>query len=65
MLFLSIMFPWLVLFINDDPMGAFIAMVLQVTVIGWIPASLWAWKSVKKNAADKKPATKSERRDVV
>ena len=64
MLFLSIMFPWLVLLINDDPVGAFIAMVFQVTVIGWIPASIWAWRSVKKNQPEKKQPQNSERRDV-
>ena len=64
MFFLSIIFPWLVLLINDDPLGAFIAIVMQVTVIGWIPASIWAWKSVKKAEKNKKSPPKSENRDV-
>lgn len=64
MLFLCIAFPWMVLFINDDPIGAFIAMVMQATIIGWIPASIWAWNSVKKSSSNKKPTPNSESRDV-
>ena len=52
--FLAIFFPWLVLLIEDDPAGAFIAMVLQVTIIGWIPASAWAFRSISKNEPKKK-----------
>lgn len=51
-LFLVVFFPWLVLLINDDPVGAIIAMAMQVTIIGWIPASIWARRSIK--SAEKK-----------
>lgn len=64
MLFLAIFFPWIVLLINDDPLGALIAMVMQATLIGWIPASLWAWRSVKKTSKNKKQTPHSESRDV-
>lgn len=47
MSFLAIFFPWLVLLIKDDPAGALIAIVMQVTVIGWIPASMWAFRSIR------------------
>ncbi len=64
MFFLSIALPWLVLLINDDPVGAFIAIIMQVTVIGWIPASIWAWNSVKKAEKNKTPTPKSDSRDI-
>ena len=54
MSFLSIFFPWIVLFINDDPVGAMIAMVMQVTIIGWIPAIIWARRSIRQTAKEKK-----------
>ncbi len=43
---LAIVFPWMVLLINDNPGGALIALILQATAIGWIPASMWAWRIV-------------------
>jgi multisubunit Na+/H+ antiporter MnhB subunit len=46
---LSIAFPWFVLLIHDNPGGALVAMVMQASVIGWIPASIWAMRTV--NAA--------------
>jgi len=42
---LAIFFPWMVLLIHDNPGGAIVALVLQATVIGWIPASIWAWRT--------------------
>lgn len=61
MSFLAIFFPWLVLLINDDPAGALIALVMQVTLIGWIPASLWAFRSIRpplQDSPSKTTATK-------
>ena len=46
MSFLAIFFPWIVFFIEDNPGGAVVALVMQATLIGWIPASLWAWNIV-------------------
>ena len=45
---LAIIFPWLVLLLYDNPGGAILALILQATVIGWIPASIWAWKTIRK-----------------
>ncbi len=44
---LAIFFPWVVLFIYDNPGGALVALILQATVIGWLPASMWAWKTMR------------------
>jgi len=50
---LSIAFPWLVLLLHDNPGGALIALILQATAIGWIPASIWAYRSFKEKDKEK------------
>ena len=60
LLILAILFPWVVLLINDDPVGAFLAMAMQVTVVGWIPASMWAWRSAKASLKTKKNISKDD-----
>lgn len=50
---LAIFFPWVILLIDDNPGGALIAIILQASVIGWIPASAWAWKIVHGTASKK------------
>ncbi len=42
MTILAVLFPWVVLFAYDNPVGGVIALILQGTIIGWIPASIWA-----------------------
>lgn len=39
------LFPWLVLLFHNNPGGALVALVMQASVIGWIPASVWAWRA--------------------
>lgn len=46
---LAMMFPWLVLLLDDNPVGAIIALILQASIIGWIPAIIWARKAQKNN----------------
>lgn len=43
---LSIFIPWLVLLLQDNPGGALVALIMQVTIIGWPFATIWAWRSV-------------------
>lgn len=49
MLFLAVFFPWIVLFLDDNPGGGVVALIMQASLIGWLPASLWAWKVVAEN----------------
>lgn len=44
MSFISIFFPWLVLLLDDNPGGALLALIMQATLIGWFPATMWAWR---------------------
>jgi uncharacterized membrane protein YqaE (UPF0057 family) len=57
---IAIFLPWLALLIRDNPGGAFVALILQATVIGWIPASIWACSSVKSYSKEKKQQQKEE-----
>lgn len=59
MSFLAIFFPWVILLIDDNPGGALVAVILQASVIGWIPASIWAWKIVHQNKSKHKKHTES------
>lgn len=64
LLFLTVFFPWVVLLINDDPVSALIAMFMQVTLIGWIPASIWASRSIKAAAKKKQEPVETETHDI-
>ncbi len=56
---LAIFFPWLVMLLYDNPGGALVALVLQATVIGWIPASIWAWRIVHGTAKNTPKTTET------
>lgn len=59
--FLALVFPWIALLFKDNPIAAFLALALQATIIGWIPAAIWAWRVVHKDQrpkTPKKPKTK-------
>lgn len=45
----AIFFPWVTLLANDNLGGAIAALVMQTTIIGWIPASAWAWRVMNEN----------------
>ena len=45
-LFIALLFPWLTFLFTDRPGAALIALLLQVSVIGWLPASIWAMTTV-------------------
>lgn len=44
---LALFFPWVVLLIEDNPGGALVALIMQASVIGWLPATLWALRTAK------------------
>lgn len=50
---LAVILPWIIFLINDDPVDAVLALLLQVSLIGWIPSIIWALKTVKKITAAK------------
>ena len=52
---LAIFFPWAVLLLHDNPGGALVALIMQASIVAWIPASVWAWRTAH---AEKKPVKK-------
>ena len=62
-LMLSFCFPWSIQLMDDNPGAAIVSAIMQVTIIGWPFAFLWAWGIAKhyvKN--DKNPNVKVEPR---
>lgn len=53
-LFLAIFLPFLSFFFIGRPFAGIICFILQITLIGWIPAALWAVYSVSQYNTDKK-----------
>ena len=43
--FISVVAPWLVMLFHDNPGGAFVALVMQATLVGWPFATIWAWRT--------------------
>lgn len=53
MIIISIFFPWLAMLINDRLGAAAATLVLQATVIGWIPAAIWALRVTQEQKKSK------------
>lgn len=64
MAFLAIFFPWLLFFLKDNPVAGIIALVMQATLVGWIPASMWAWQTIHPASEKKKPAKPKENKNI-
>lgn len=56
--FLAAFLPWVVMLINDNPGAAFVALVMQATLIGWPVATVWAWRTAYPPQEKTKPQTK-------
>jgi len=55
-LILAILIPWFVFFTIGRPIQGIICLLLQCTVIGWIPAAIWAIWALNNYNTDKKIA---------
>ena len=53
-LFLAIFIPFSVFFTIGHPISGIIALILQITIIGWLPATLWAVTALNSYNTDKK-----------
>lgn len=54
MYLVAILVPPLAMFLSGKPFQAVICLVLQATVIGWLPAAIWAALVVNSRQADKR-----------
>ena len=53
-LLLAIFLPWLQFFTIGKPWSGFFCLILQLTIIGWIPAALWSVYSLSQYKTDQK-----------
>ncbi|CAG9244067.1 YqaE/Pmp3 family membrane protein [Paraburkholderia unamae] len=53
-LLIAIILPWLLFFTIGRPIAGIVCLILQVTLIGWIPAAIWAVYSLSQYKTDRK-----------
>jgi hypothetical protein len=60
-LILAVLLPWLQFFTIGRPIAGVICLILQLTLIGWIPAAIWSVYALSQYSTDQKiQAAKSE-----
>lgn len=53
-LILALFLPWLAFFTIGRPFAGIFCLLLQITLIGWIPAAIWAVYALSQYKTDKK-----------
>lgn len=53
-LLLAIFLPWLQFFTIGKPISGTICLILQLTLIGWIPAAIWSVYCLSQYKTDQK-----------
>ncbi|HLT98452.1 MAG TPA: YqaE/Pmp3 family membrane protein [Burkholderiaceae bacterium] len=53
-LLIALLLPWLTFFTIGRPVAGIICLILQITLIGWLPAALWAVYALGQYKTDKK-----------
>ena len=53
-LLIAILLPWLAFFTIGRPISGIVCLILQITLIGLLPAAIWAAYAVSQYHTDKK-----------
>lgn len=53
-LLIALFLPWLTFFTIARPIAGVICLLLQFTLIGWLPATIWAVYALSQYKTDKK-----------
>jgi uncharacterized membrane protein YqaE (UPF0057 family) len=53
-LIIAIFLPFLLFFTIGRPLAGIVCLILQVTLIGWLPAALWAVYALSQYRTDEK-----------
>jgi uncharacterized membrane protein YqaE (UPF0057 family) len=53
-LLIAFLLPWLTFFTIGRPLAGVLCLVLQVTLIGWLPATIWAVYALSQYNTDQK-----------
>lgn len=54
MTLIAILLPWLSFLLRGKLLSGLLCLVLQITVLGWIPAAVWAVISLQNARADRR-----------
>jgi hypothetical protein len=55
-LIIAILLPFLLFFTIGRPLAGIICLILQITLIGWLPAAIWAVYALSQYNTDRKIA---------
>ena len=55
-LIIALLLPWLLFFTIGRPLAGIVCLALQVTLVGWLPAAIWAVYSLSQYKTDPRPA---------
>lgn len=53
-LLIAFLLPWLTFFTIGRPLSGLLCLILQLTLIGWIPATIWAVYALSQYHTDEK-----------
>ncbi len=53
-LLIALLVPWLLFFTVGRPVAGVVCVILQITLIGWVPAAIWAVYTLSQYNTDKK-----------
>lgn len=51
---LAILLPWLALLLRGHVFQGILCLILQITVLGWIPATVWAILVINRDDQDRR-----------
>ena len=60
-LLIALILPWLTFFTIGRPIAGIICLILQITLIGWLPATIWAVYALSQFKTDQKIADATRR----
>ena len=55
-LIVALILPWLLFFTIGRPVAGIVCLVLQISLIGWLPAAIWAVYALSQYQTDRKIA---------
>ena len=62
-LLIAIFLPWLAFFTIGRPLAGIICLILQLTILGWLPAAIWAVYALSQYKTDQKIAAARQERE--
>ncbi len=63
MILIAVLIPWLSFFLRGKIVSGILCLILQVTILGWLPAAIWAVVS-RSNAVSENRIKKMEKRII-